>query len=122
VSAKGLGGVIIKSFLDKSFRLRPVQRNQQVDTRLVGEFERQVVLDVVLCRLLLCPAALVVLPSLLLLLLALRYFPTLVRRAVKYPSGAFRRTPFEEGLECGVAGWRLSGGRGGAKVSSRRRW
>jgi hypothetical protein len=41
---------------------------------LVGEDERQVVLDVVLRRLLPFPTGLVVLPSLLLLLPALKYF------------------------------------------------
>jgi hypothetical protein len=83
---------------------------------LLGEVERQVVLDAVLCGLLFCPTALVALVSLTLLLLALRYFTALFRHAVKYPSVASRRAQCEEGLECGVVGkarerqWRRSCG------------
>jgi hypothetical protein len=84
--------------------------------KLLGEVERQVVLDAVLCGLLFCPTALVVLVSLTLLLLALQYFTALFRHAVKYPSVASRRAQCEEGLECGVVGkarerqWRRSCG------------
>jgi hypothetical protein len=63
------------SFLDESFQLRPVEGFRQVNTKLVGEVERQVVFVAARCRLLLYPTALVVLPVHVLLLLALRYLP-----------------------------------------------
>ena len=53
-----------------------------MDTRLAMEVEREVVFDTVLYRLVLCLTALVVLPSLILLLLALLYLAALVRHAV----------------------------------------
>jgi hypothetical protein len=62
------------------------------------------------------PAALVALLSLLLLLLALRYFTALARHAIKYPSWASRQAQCEQESECGVVGkarerqWRRSCG------------